>query len=85
MSSQPQTIEGWQAWQIGQRSLSFQVIGRTVLPVLNARTALMLAETLGFDGRAVALLLPAIEAGLSAVAAQAAPDAASSPDEADES
>ena len=70
MSSQPQTIEGWQAWQIGQRSLSFQVIGRTVLPVLNARTALMLAETLGFDTRAVALLLPAIEAGLSAVVAQ---------------
>ncbi len=56
-----------------------------MLPVLDARTALMLAETLGFDTRAVALLLPAIEAGLSAVAAQAAPDTASSPDEADES
>ncbi len=76
MTSQPQTIEGWQAWQVGQRGLSFQVIGRTVLPVLDARTALMLAETLGFDGRVVALLLPAIEAGLSAVAAQTAiPDA----------
>ncbi len=70
MTSQPETIEGWQAWQVGQRSLSFQVIGRTVLPVLDARTALMLAETLGFDTRAVALLLPAIEVGLSAVVAQ---------------
>ena len=74
VSSQPETVEGWQAWQVGQRSLSFQVIGRTVLPVLDARTALMLAGTLGFDGRAVALLLPAIEAGLTAVTAQAAPD-----------
>ena len=83
MTSQPETIEGWQAWQVGQRSLSFQVIGRTVLPVLDARTALMLAETLGFDGRAVALLLPAIEAGLTAVTAQVAPDDASSPDEAE--
>ena len=72
MTSQPETIEGWQAWQVGQRSLSFQVIGRTVLPVLDVRTALLLAETLGFDARAVALLLPAIEAGLSAVAAQEA-------------
>ncbi len=70
MTSQPKTVEGWQAWQIGLRSLSFQVIGRTVLPTLDARTALMLAETLGFDTRAVALLLPAIEAGLSAVVAQ---------------
>ena len=73
MTSQPETIEGWQAWQVGQRSLSFQVIGRTVLPGLDARTALMLTETLGFDARAVALLLPAIEAGLSAVAARTAP------------
>ena len=72
MTSQPKTVEGWQAWQIGLRSLSFQVIGRTVLPTLDARTALMLAETLGFDARAVALLLPAIEAGLSAAAAQEA-------------
>ncbi|MEI8395895.1 MAG: hypothetical protein WCF85_14235 [Rhodospirillaceae bacterium] len=61
------------------------MIGRTALPVLDARTALMLAETLGFDARAVALLLPAIEAGLSAVTAQVVPDAASSPAEADES
>ena len=74
MTSQPETIEGWQAWQIGLRSLSFQVIGRTVLPLLDTRTALMLAEALGFDARTVVLLLPAIEAGLSAIAAQAAPD-----------
>ncbi len=83
MTSQPETIEGWQAWQIGQRSLSFQVIGRTVLPVLDVRTALVLADALGFDGRAIALLLPAIEAGLTVVTAQAAPDDASSPDEAE--
>ena len=83
MTSQPKTVEGWQAWQIGLRSLSFQVIGRAVLPVLDARTALMLADALGFDSRAVALLLPAIEAGLTAVMAQAAPDDAGSPDEAE--
>ena len=85
MTSQPETIEGWQTWQIGLRSLSFQVIGRTVLPVLDARTALILADALGFDGRAVALLLPAIEAGLTAVAAQVATNDTSSPDETDES
>ncbi len=80
MTSQPETVEGWQAWQIGLRSLSFQVIGRAVLPVLDARTALVLAETLGFDTRAVALLLPAIEAGVWAAFAQNSPASGSSED-----
>ncbi|MEI6987151.1 MAG: hypothetical protein WCK65_13580 [Rhodospirillaceae bacterium] len=41
-----------------------QAIGRRVLTTLNGMLALTAAAALGFDQRAVTLLLPSIDAGL---------------------
>ncbi|CAK0762031.1 hypothetical protein WCLP8_3390004 [uncultured Gammaproteobacteria bacterium] len=46
------------------RALTLAVVGRLVVPVIDRTLALTQAGLLGFDARAVALLLPAIEAGL---------------------
>ena len=64
MSSQPETIEGWQAWDVASRALTVTMVGRLVVPVIDRTLALTQAGLLGFDVRVVALLLPAIEAGL---------------------
>ena len=64
MTSQPETIEGWQAWDAANRAITPTMVGRQLVPVIDRALALTLAESLGFDARAVALLLPAIEAGL---------------------
>jgi hypothetical protein len=40
------------------------VLGRLVVPAVDRALALSLAESLGYDARVVALLLPAIEQGL---------------------
>ena len=70
MTSQPTTIEGWQAWDVASRSLTLKVFGRLVVPVIDRSLALTQGGLFGFDTRIVALLLPAIEAGLSAAVAQ---------------
>ncbi len=64
MTSQPETIEGWQAWDVASRALTVTMVGRLVVPVIDRTLALTQAGLLGFDVRVVALLLPAIEAGL---------------------
>ena len=64
MTCQPETIEGWQAWDVAGRALTLTVMGRLVVPVIDRALALNHAGLLGFDVRAVVLLLPAIETGL---------------------
>jgi hypothetical protein len=64
VSSQLQTIEGWQAWDVATRALMVTVLGRAVVPAIDRTLALTQAESLGYDVRVVVLLLPAIEAGL---------------------
>ena len=64
MTSQPETVEGWQAWDVASRALTLTVMGRLVVPVIDRALALNHAGLLGFDVRAVVLLLPFIEAGL---------------------
>ncbi|MEI8395027.1 MAG: hypothetical protein WCF85_09850 [Rhodospirillaceae bacterium] len=64
MTSQPETVEGWQAWDVAGRALTLAVVGRLVVPVIDRALALTLTETLGYDARGVALLLSGIEAGL---------------------
>ncbi|MEI8396945.1 MAG: hypothetical protein WCF85_19630 [Rhodospirillaceae bacterium] len=64
MTSQPATVEGWQAWDVAGRALTLTVMGRLMVPVIDRTLALTQAGLLGFDVRVVALLLPAIEAGL---------------------
>ncbi|MEI7606252.1 MAG: hypothetical protein WCJ64_02590 [Rhodospirillaceae bacterium] len=64
MTSQPETIEGWQAWDVANRALTPTMIGRQMVPVIDRALALTQAGLLGYDGRVVALLLPAIEHGL---------------------
>ena len=46
------------------RALTPTMVGRQMVPMIDRPLALTLAESLGFDSRVVALLLPAIEAGL---------------------
>lgn len=71
----PATLEGWQAWEVAGRALTVAMVGRRSVPVLDRALALSLAGTLGYDTRAVALLLPAVEDGLWAAASgQADPD-----------
>lgn len=61
---EPQTIEGWEAWDIalrcaGQlRMTQFAVVG------IDMNAALKMAEALGYDSGATAVLLPACEAGM---------------------
>ena len=64
MSNEPQTIEGWQAWDIATRSITPTMVGRQIMPMIDRALALTLSESLGFDTRVAALLLPAIEKGL---------------------
>ncbi len=64
MTSQPETIEGWQAWDVATRAITPTMVGRQMAPVIDRALALTQAGLLGFDVRAVALLLPAIESGL---------------------
>ena len=64
MTSQPETIEGWQTWEVATRALTVAVLGRLVVPVIDRALALTQAGLLGYDVRVVVLLLPAIEAGL---------------------
>lgn len=71
----PATLEGWQAWEVAGRALTVGLVGRRSVTMLDRALALNLAGTLGYDTRAVALLLPAIEDGLwAAVAGQTDPD-----------
>ncbi len=62
--SEPQTVEGWQAWDIalrcaGQlRMAQFAVIG------IDMTAALKLAEGLGYDVVAISEFLPACENGM---------------------
>ena len=72
MSSQPRTIEGWQAWDVATRAITPTMVGRQVVPVIDRALALTQAGLLGFDARVVALLLPAIEQGLWAAIGQIA-------------
>lgn len=73
----PATLEGWQAWEVAGRALTVAALGRRSVTVLDRALALRLAGTLGYDSRAVALLLPAIEDGLWAAASgQVDPDSA---------
>lgn len=60
----PHAIEGWQAWQVAARVLVPRVVGEQTILALDTGAALAVADALGFDARAVLLLLPAIEAGL---------------------
>lgn len=64
----PVTLEGWQAWEVAGRALTVAMVGRRSVTMLDRALALSLAGTLGYDTRAVALLLPAIEDGLWAAA-----------------
>ena len=64
MTSEPKTIEGWQVWDVATRAITPTMVGRQIVPMIDRALALTLAESLGFDARVVALLLPAIEAGL---------------------
>ncbi len=64
MTSQPETIEGWQAWDVAGRALTLTVMGRLVVPVIDRALALTLAKSLGYDARVMVILLPAIEVGL---------------------
>ncbi|CAK0741329.1 hypothetical protein WCLP8_110002 [uncultured Gammaproteobacteria bacterium] len=63
MTSQPETIEGWQAWDVANRAITLTVMGRLVVPVIDRALALTLAKSLGYDAQVMALLLPAIEKG----------------------
>ena len=72
MSSQPETIEGWQAWDVANRAIAPTMVGRQMMPVIDRALALTQAELLGYDARVVALLLPAIEKGLWAAIGQIA-------------
>ena len=64
VTSQPETIEGWQAWDVATRTITPTMVGRQVVPMIGRALALTLAESLGYDARVVAFLLPAIELGL---------------------
>ncbi len=64
MTSQPETIEGWQAWDVANRALTPTMVGRQMVPMIDRVLALRLGESLEFDIRVVAFLLPAIESGL---------------------
>ncbi len=64
MTSQPETIEGWQTWDAANRSITPTMVGRQMVPVIDRALALTQAGLLGYDARVVALLLPAIEQGL---------------------
>ena len=58
----PHTLEGWQVWDLVQRlGGQMRVAGSAVLG-WDIAAALQLAAALGHDGRAVAELLPPIEA-----------------------
>ena len=64
MTSQPETVEGWQVWDVATRALTVTVLGRAVVPAIHRGQALELARVLGYDVRVVVLLLPEIEHGL---------------------
>ena len=64
MTSEPQTIEGWQVWDVATRAITPTMVGRQVVPVIDRALALTQAGLLGYDARVIVLLLPAIEQGL---------------------
>ena len=64
MTSEPRTIEGWQAWDVATRAIMPTMVGRQMVPVVDRGLALIQAGLLEYDARVVALLLPAIELGL---------------------
>lgn len=70
MSSQPRTVEGWQAWDVATRAITPTMVGRQMVPMIDRALALTQAGLLGYDTQAVALLLPAIEHGLWAAIGQ---------------
>ncbi len=80
MTSQPETIEGWQAWDAANRAITPTMVGRQMVPVIDRALALTQAGLLGYDVRVVALLLPAIEPGLWAALGK---DATSEPEDED--
>ena len=72
MSSQPQTIEGWQVWDVATRAITPMMVGRQMVLGIDRALALTQAGLLGYDARVVTLLLPAIEQGLWAAIGQIA-------------
>ena len=72
MSCQPETVEGWQAWDVATRAITPTIVGRQMVPVIDRALALTQAGLLGYDARVVVLLLPAIETGLWAAIGQIA-------------
>ena len=64
MSSQPQTVEGWQTWDVATRAITPTMVGRQIVLGINRALTLTQAGLLRYDARVVALLLPAIEQGL---------------------
>ncbi|MGO4917329.1 DUF7697 family protein [Pseudogemmobacter sp. W21_MBD1_M6] len=60
--NQPQTLEGWQVWDlVGRLGGQLRIAGRVVTG-WDMGAALQLGTALGVDARAMGELLPAIEA-----------------------
>ena len=70
MTSQPQTIEGWQAWDVAAKAITPTMVGRQMVLGIDRALALTQAGLLGYDARVVAILLPVIEQGLWAAIGQ---------------
>ena len=66
-------MEGWQAWHVGTAAgFRLMMAGSRPLLILDQREVAAVAQTLGYDARAVLLLAPAIQAGM--LAADDGPD-----------
>jgi len=62
--SEPQTFEGWQAWDIALRCAGQLRMSQFIVVGIDMTAALKLAEALGYDLSGIAELLPACEAGM---------------------
>lgn len=66
MTHEPQTLEGWQAWDLATRCEGQIRFSEMVATGLDFTAVLRLAAALGYDETAAAELLPSIENGLCA-------------------
>ncbi len=63
---EPQSMEGWQVWDLALRCEGQIRYSEMVATGMDFSAALKLADALGYDGTAAAEFLPSIEIGLCA-------------------
>lgn len=63
-TSEPQTMEGWQAWDVALRCTGQLRMTQLIVIGLDMGAAIKIGEVLGYDATGLAELLPSCEAGM---------------------